>query len=155
MSGYLLQLHRKVGISGIRRKRIGIRETNEENIIGLKTGFGISGRGQLQGRGDFIIVVNCWHIETIQSRLTLNWLVLNFLQPAHSLHPGRSNPTTLHSHTPLVHHCQATVCGQPVRLAVVGYKSKELRRDILKKKERLSGWQNPQERKTKIMSLRF
>lgn len=59
MSGYLLQLHRKVGISGIRRKRIGIRETNEENITGLKAGFGISGSGQLQRGGDFIIVVNC------------------------------------------------------------------------------------------------
>lgn len=59
MSGYLLQLHREVGISGIRRKRIGIRETDEENIIGLKAGAGISGSGQLQRGGDFIIVVNC------------------------------------------------------------------------------------------------
>ena len=43
MGGYSLQLHSKVGMRGMRRKRTGIGETKEENTTGLEAKVGVGG----------------------------------------------------------------------------------------------------------------
>lgn len=102
------------------KKRTGIRDTNEENIVVLKAGVGVSGSCLLQWGGDFTTGINSWHIEIIQSRLTLNWFKLNSFKfptdstPPYCLHPGRSNTSTpTPKHTPVVYLCQGTTCGLP------------------------------------------
>ena len=53
------------------------QDTNKESITGFEAGVAVSGSGLLQMGGDFMIAINCWHIEIIQRRLTFKNIFKN------------------------------------------------------------------------------